>query len=50
VGSTLAVLRAAYPALETSVPDNPSLGSGPTITSFHTKGGRVRSIQVGSPY
>jgi hypothetical protein len=51
VGSTLAALRAAYPALGTSLgPDNPSLGSGPTITSFYTKGRRVKSIQVGSPY
>jgi hypothetical protein len=51
VGSTLAALRAAYAGLGTSLgPDNPSLGSGPTITSFYVKGGRVKSIQVGSPY
>lgn len=50
-GSTVAALRKAYPGLGTALgPDNPSLGSGATITSFHTAGGKVRSIQVGSPY
>ena len=51
IGSTAAALRKAYPRLGSSLgPDNPSLGSGRTITSFYLKGGRVRSIQVGSPF
>ena len=51
IGSTRAAFRAAYPGAKTpSGPDNPTLGAGATITSFFLAGGRVRSIQVGSPY
>jgi hypothetical protein len=51
IGSTKSALQAAYPALGSSLgPDNPSLGSGATITSFYTKGGRIKSLQVGSPF
>lgn len=50
IGSTLAALQAAHPGLGTSLgPDNASLGSGGTITSFYVKGGRIKSLQVGSP-
>lgn len=50
IGSSLSALKAAHPGLGSSLgPDNPSLGSGATITSFYVKGGHVKSIQVGSP-
>ena len=50
IGSTRAALFAAYPKLKTPFgPDNPSLGSGRTTTSFFIKGGRINSLQVGSP-
>ena len=51
IGSTLAALRTAHPGLGSSLgPDNPTLGSGSTITSFYVKSGRIKSIQVGSPF
>jgi hypothetical protein len=50
IGSTTAALKAAHPGLANTLgPDNPSLGSGATMTSFYVKGGHVRSLQVGTP-
>lgn len=50
IGSTRAALTGAYGTLETALgPDNPSLGTGKTVTSFYVKGGRVQSMQVGAP-
>ena len=47
VGSTQAALEKAYPGIST---ETNGLGSGPTVTYFSTKNGRVQSIQVGSPF
>ena len=50
IGSTRAALFSAYPKLKTPFgPDNPTLGSGRTTTSFFVQGGRVKTLQVGSP-
>lgn len=51
VTSTKAAFAAAYPGAKTPYgPDNPTLGSGKTATTFAMTGGRVSSIQVGSPF
>ena len=50
IGSTAAALKAAHPGIANTLgPDNPSLGSGASMTSFFVKNGRIRSLQVGTP-